>query len=205
MFVSSRELYRDFFVVCVLCTHCLLLPSFTCLSPSLSNCCCWFTCNKLVVFVCVAFVDRFNVKRCYIVSIFFCVKFQNSARSFHQQNVWPCLSSCSSYIVASVCVAFVDHFNVKRYYTVSIFFLSHKFQNSICWRERTFPKPVHFTNKTCDLASVPAAAIFCIISFQGYYAKSSRLHMRPAQLSATSTNLTYWLMSSCSMKFNKIQ
>ena len=58
----SRELHRVFIDICVLGTHCLLLRSFTCLSSSLSHCCCWFTCNKLVVIVGVAFVYRFNVK-----------------------------------------------------------------------------------------------------------------------------------------------
>ena len=53
MFSFARELYRNCIVVCVFSTHCLLLRSRTCLSPSLSHCCWWFTCNKLASFVCV--------------------------------------------------------------------------------------------------------------------------------------------------------
>ena len=69
----SRTL-RDFIVVCVLCTYRLFLRSPTSLSPSLSHCCWWFTCNKLAAFVCVVvvvdYVYGFSVKRWYAVSIF---------------------------------------------------------------------------------------------------------------------------------------
>ena len=53
MFTISREFYPDFIVVCV---------SFLFISFSLLY--------KLLVFVCVAFVYGFNVKRWYTVSIF---------------------------------------------------------------------------------------------------------------------------------------
>ena len=35
IFLFSRELYGDFIVACVFCSHCLLLHSLNCLSPSL--------------------------------------------------------------------------------------------------------------------------------------------------------------------------
>ena len=61
VFSSSQELYCDFIVVCVFCSHCLFLFSYWF---------CWFTCDKFGVFVNVAFVNRFMVKQYYTVSIF---------------------------------------------------------------------------------------------------------------------------------------
>ena len=69
VFSLSRELYGNFIVVCVFCSHCLLLRSVTCLSPFLSYWCCWFTSNKFLYFFCVAFIYRFNVKRWYTVTL----------------------------------------------------------------------------------------------------------------------------------------
>ena len=62
----SWELYRNF-IAFVYFVH-IAFP-LTCICPFLSYWCCWFTCNKFVVFVCVAFA-HFNVKRCYTASIF---------------------------------------------------------------------------------------------------------------------------------------
>ena len=39
----SREPHRDFIIVCEFSSHCLLLRSLSCLSPSLSWWCCWIT------------------------------------------------------------------------------------------------------------------------------------------------------------------
>ena len=64
------ELYLILIVVSVFCSRCLLLLSFNCLFSFLWYWCSWFTCNKFVIFVCVAFVYYLNVKRWYNVSIF---------------------------------------------------------------------------------------------------------------------------------------
>ena len=56
VFSLSREFYCDFIVVCVLCTHCLLLQF-----PSFSYGFWWFTGNKLAAFICVvAGVEYFS-------------------------------------------------------------------------------------------------------------------------------------------------
>ena len=68
--LPSREFHLHIIVVFVFRSHCLLLRSLTCLSPFLLYWCCWFTCDKFVVFLCVAFVYSFNVKRWYTVAIF---------------------------------------------------------------------------------------------------------------------------------------
>ena len=60
VFRPYRAVHRNFIIVGVFRSHCLLLCSLTCLSPFLLYFCCGFTFNMFVVFVCVAFVFGFN-------------------------------------------------------------------------------------------------------------------------------------------------
>ena len=55
VFSSSRELYLDFIVACVLCTDCLLSIPF-----SLTLLLLVYLCNKLAVVVGIAFICRFQ-------------------------------------------------------------------------------------------------------------------------------------------------
>ena len=71
LFSLSREFYHDLIVVCVFCSHCLLLRScllvYSLLFHTHAD---GLLVNKFAVVVGVAYVYHFNVKGGYTVSIF---------------------------------------------------------------------------------------------------------------------------------------
>ena len=61
-FAFSRNLQRLHCCLCILSAFFVVAFSFNCILLFLLYWCCWFTYNKVDVFICIAFVNHFNVK-----------------------------------------------------------------------------------------------------------------------------------------------